>query len=67
MLILVTVSITIALQSGLFEKAGEAASRTKNEQNAENSLGSGQANVTGYPGTDKNVDEIANYYATKTY
>ena len=41
MLILVAVTITTAINGGLFEKAGEAVGDTKNEINKEQTLGSG--------------------------
>lgn len=47
MLILVAVSVTAAVQSGLFTAAGNATKETKNAQDAENKLSSGVTNVEG--------------------
>ncbi len=47
MLILVGVSVTVALQGGLFETAKTAASGTNSEREAETNLSSGQVNVDG--------------------
>lgn len=65
MLILVAVTITMAINGGLFEKAGEAASKTNSALQSENELGSGLVNVTDVPETD--ISNIANHYVEKAY
>lgn len=45
MLILVGVTITVAMQGGLFDKARQAATDTNNAAKGETSLGSGYINV----------------------
>ncbi|MBO5412941.1 MAG: hypothetical protein J6A29_01310 [Clostridia bacterium] len=54
MLILVAVTITTAINGGLFEKAGKAVGDTKNEINAEQGLASGKIQIDGvwYDSTD---------------
>lgn len=47
MLILVGVSITIALNGGLFDITKQAAKDTKNAAEAETNLSSGQVNIEG--------------------
>ena len=47
MLILVAVSIQIAIQSGLFEKAGKATQDWQTAQDAEGELGAGKVNIGG--------------------
>ena len=47
MLILVAVTISMAINGGLFEKAGEAVGDTKNEINKEQTLANGQITVDG--------------------
>lgn len=66
MLILVAVTITMAIQGGLFEKAGEAAQKTNNALEAEGELGDGLVNVNGT--SEKDLSNIANYYVNgRTY
>ncbi len=61
MLILVGVSVTVALNGGLFEKAGEARSKTQNELNLERQLDSTNVNIGGSVYTiDNYVNEIVN-------
>lgn len=47
MLILVGVSVTVALQGGLFDTAKDAANNTEEAAEAENDLSSGYINVDG--------------------
>lgn len=60
MLILVAVTITMAINGGLFEKAGEAASKTNEAKQAEKELSSGSVNVTGTD--EKEIGNIVDYY-----
>ena len=66
MLILVAVTINMAINGGLFEKAGEAVSDTKNEINKEQTLANGQITVDGkvYSSID---DYLAGNAQTPTY
>lgn len=57
MLILVGVSITIALNGGLFDTTKEAANETQNQINKENQLSNGKVNIDG---TEVNISEYAN-------
>ena len=54
MLILVAVSVTVALNGGLFTTAENATARTSEELDKENDLDSGKVNVDG---TIKNVSD----------
>lgn len=65
MLILVAVTITMAINGGLFEKAGEAASKTNEAKQAEQSLADGTVNVDGVTETD--INGIVNHYVSATY
>ena len=47
MLILVAVTINMAINGGLFEKAGQATGNTRNAMNAEQALSSGQITIDG--------------------
>ena len=66
MLILVAVTITTAINGGLFEKAGEAVGNTKNEINKEQTLANGQITIDGkvYNSID---DFLAGNAQTPTY
>ena len=55
MLILVGVSISIALNTGLFDSAGKATQDYKTAQEAEQELGSGKVNISGT--TYENIDD----------
>lgn len=57
MLILVAVSITIALNGGLFDTTKKAAGDTKNAINEEGSLSNGKVNIDG---NEYNITEYAN-------
>lgn len=59
MLILVGVSVTVALQGGLFDTAKDAAKRTNTAGQAENNLSNGDVNIAG------NIYD-ANDYATNS-
>ena len=61
MLILVAVSISLALNSGLFEKAGKAAQDWQTEQNKEEELASGKVTIgnTTYNSIDEYIAEIS--------
>lgn len=60
MLILVAVSITMAVNGGLFNYAGKAAGDTNNAIKAESDLGTGLVNVDGKG--DKDINEIVKSY-----
>lgn len=60
MLILVGVSISVALNGGLFKNAGDAANNTAIERNKEYNLSSGKVNVDGVE------KDIADYGTTST-
>ena len=60
MLILVAVTISMAINGGLFEKAGKATGDTKNAMNAEQALASGQITIDG-----KTYASIDDYLAGK--
>ncbi len=59
MLILVAVTITMAIQGGLFGHAKNAADQTTNARDAEQSLASGQVTVGNTTG---DIGDIANSY-----
>ena len=67
MLILVGVTITMAVNGGLFGYAGNAAKGTNNAIEDESKLGSGIVNVTGVA-TDgsKDIDAIVEHYKSAT-
>lgn len=65
MLILVAVTITMAVNGGLFDYAGKAAGDTNNAIKAEGELGTGLVNVTGTSETE--INNIVNHYVTKTH
>ena len=60
MLILVAVTISMAINGGLFEKAGKATGDTKNAMDAEQALASGQITIAG-----KVYESIDDYLAGK--
>ena len=68
MLILVGVTISMAVNGGLFDYAGKAAKETNDAIKAEGNLGSGLVNVNGQGNQDINsiVDSYVNGTATKT-
>lgn len=67
MLILVAVTITMAIQGGLFDYAGKAAKGTNNAIEDEKTLGSGIVNVAGVA-TDgsKDINAIVEHYKSAT-
>lgn len=68
MLILVAVTITMAVNGGLFNYAGKAAGETNNAIDAEQQLGSGQATVNGLNGNSaQDINGIVSHYQTATY
>ena len=58
MLILVGVSITVALNGGLFTTAKDAANNTKEARNAELNLSDGKVKIQGVEG-EVNIDSYA--------
>ena len=60
MLILVGVSVTVALQGGLFERAERARDDTRSALNQENDLDSGVVNMT------NGAKDITYYYTTQS-
>ena len=56
MLILVGVSVTVALNGGLFETAKEATNKTNTALTAENELDAGKVNV------DNQIVNVSDYY-----
>lgn len=64
MLILVAVTITMAINGGLFEKAGEASRKTNEAKTQEQELGTGNVTVNGVEHTD--INNIVNHYVTGT-
>ena len=60
MLILVAVTISMAINGGLFEKAGKATGDTKNAMNAEQAIANGQITIDG-----KTYASIDDYLAEK--
>lgn len=66
MLILVAVTITMAVNGGLFDYAGKAAGDTNNAIKAEGELGKGSVTVQGEGApTDTEINNIVNHYVTK--
>ncbi len=60
MLILVAVTIAMAINGGLFTKAGEATGKTNNAITDEQGLANGTVNVNGVTNTD--INGIVNHY-----
>lgn len=63
MLILVAVTITMAINGRLFEKAGEAAQGTNGAVANEKALGEGTINVNGR--TENDINNLVDYYVNK--
>lgn len=63
MLILVAVSITMAVNGGLFNYAGKAAGETNNAIEKESALSNGTVEVNGLTETD--INDIVNHYVTQ--
>ena len=64
MLILVAVTITMAVNGGLFDYASEATKATNNAIDAEGELGSGKVSVDN--GTATDINELVNGYVNGT-
>ena len=64
MLILVAVTITMAVNGGLFQKAQEAGNKTNAATQAEQSLANGTVSVNGV-GNDLSIDAIVNKYTSR--
>lgn len=65
MLILVGVTITMAVNGGLFNYAKEASEKTRNAINDENDLGSGSVKLRTASGEESvDIGELANRYKT---
>lgn len=65
MLILVAVSITMAVNGGLFNYAGKATQDTQNAINDEKDLGSGSVSVNGLNGNNAtDINAIVDHYKT---
>lgn len=65
MLILVAVTITMAVNGGLFGYAQNAVTETNAAKEAENHLGTGYLTVTGVDNlNNQSIDTIVNYYKT---
>ena len=62
MLILVAVTITMAINGGLFEKAGEASGKTNNALSAEQDIANGTVSVDGV--NEKDINSIVNHYTS---
>lgn len=68
MLILVAVSITMAVNGGLFNYAGKAAGETNNAIQDEGALSGGSVTVNGEFGNSATgINEIVDHYVTATY
>ncbi|MGN1301597.1 MAG: hypothetical protein ACI4U9_03635 [Clostridia bacterium] len=63
MLILVAVTITMAINGGLFEKAGEAAQGTNGALTNEQSLANGTVDVNGR--TENDINNLVDYYVNE--
>ena len=64
MLILVAVTITMAVNGGLFDYASKAAKDTNDAMKAEGELGSGVVNVTDVG--DGDINSVVDYYVNGT-
>lgn len=63
MLILVAVTITMAVNGGLFDYAREAGTKTNDATAAEQTLANGTASVNGVM-NDASINDIVNHYIT---
>lgn len=69
MLILVGVTITMAVNGGLFDYARRAATETNDAKSAEQALGNGTVSVNLVDGTklnDASIDSIVDHFTTTT-
>lgn len=64
MLILVAVTITMAINGGLFEKAGEASRETNEALQGEQSIANGTVTVNGV-GENANINDIVDHYISQ--
>ena len=65
MLILVAVTITMAINGGLFEKAGEAAKKTNDALSHEQGIANGAVSVDGVNnGAQTDINSIVNHYTS---
>lgn len=65
MLILVSVSITMAINGGLFKNAGQAAKETNEAKEAEGNLSSGKVQINGLNNNDaQDINTIVDRYKT---
>lgn len=64
MLILVAVTITMAVNGGLFDYARKAATDTNEAMKQEQNLGSGFVNVTGSDIDSGDINAIVDHYTT---
>ena len=64
MLILVAVTITMAINGGLFEKAGEASRETNEALQYEQSIANGTVTVNGV-GENANINDIVDHYISQ--
>ena len=63
MLILVAVTISMAINGGLFEYAKDAATRTEAEKANENTLGEGNVKVEGlFDNESTSINDIVDHY-----
>lgn len=65
MLILVAVTITMAINGGLFEKAGDAAGKTNNALSEEQGIANGTVSVNGINGgAQSDINSIVDHYTS---
>ena len=65
MLILVAVTITMAINGGLFEKAGAAAGQTNNALTQEQGVANGTVSVNGVNGgAQSDINSIVDHYTS---
>mgnify|MGYP004659681087 FL=1 len=65
MLILVAVTITRAINGGLFEKAGDAAGKTNNALTQEQGVANGTVSVNGVNGgAQSDINSIVDHYTS---
>lgn len=62
MLILVAVTITMAINGGLFNYAKDASTQTNAAKVNEQKLGNGTVTVNGVGSEDASINDVVNYY-----
>lgn len=67
MLILVGVTITMAVNGGLFNYAGKAAKETNDAIEKENTLSQGKVSVTGVATDATDINEVVTHYKKASY